>query len=302
VRELEAVAPTEATVLIRGETGTGKELVARMIHRLSRRRLRPLVTVHAAALSPALVESELFGHEKGAFTGAAERRIGHVEAAEGGTLFLDEIGELSGELQVKLLRLLQEREFSRVGGSRTRRSDVRLIAATNRDLEAALAAGRLREDFYYRLNVFPLKLPPLRERIDDIEPLVRHFVARFSANVGKHFDHIDRAALARCREYGWPGNVRELENLVARAVILCPPPLFTMNPQAQAEASAPGGGLDTLRAIVRAHIVRALKASRGKIYGADGAARLLGLKPSTLQAKLKRLGIDRHALRQDPCP
>ena len=254
-----------------------------------------MVTLHGAALSSTLIESELFGHEKGAFTGAEHRKLGRVELADGGTLFLDEVGDLPEETQIKLLRLLEQREFERVGGTQVRRVDVRVVSATNRDLEQALVEGRFRDDFYYRLNVFPIIVPPLRDRLEDIEPLLNHFLRRTSQKIGKHFAHVDRQTVLRCRDYPWPGNVRELENLVERSVILCPPPVFSMNPQAQAETSAPGSSLNSLQAIMRAQIIRTLKISGGKIYGEDGAARMLGLKPSTLQAKLKRLGIDRKA-------
>ncbi len=292
-RQARLVASADATVLLRGETGTGKEVAARTIHRLSPRREGPFVPVNCGTLSGDLVASDLFGHERGAFTGAVERRPGRVERAGGGTLFLDEIGELVPDLQVRLLRFLQEREFERVGGTETLHADVRVVAATNRDLERLRAEGRFRDDLYYRLNVFPIRMPPLRERREDVGPLLGHFVARYARKAGKRFDHIDRQTVLRCEEYPWPGNVRELENLVERAVILCPEPVFTLNPFAQAEASAPGSAQTTLNAVVRAHIVRVLKLCGGKIYGEGGAARLLGLAPSTLQSKLKRLGIDR---------
>jgi formate hydrogenlyase transcriptional activator len=290
------VAPTETTVLVTGETGTGKELVARAVHRGSPRRQGPFVAVNCGALSDELVASELFGHEKGAFTGALELRPGRVERASGGTIFLDEIGELSVELQVMLLRFLQEREFERVGGTQSLRADVRVVAATNRDLGRLRSEGRFRDDLYFRLNVFPIRVPPLRERPEDIPSLLEAFVERCSRKAGKHFSTVDRQSLARCQEYPWPGNVRELENLVERSVLLCPEPVFFLNPFAQAEAAAPGSAHTTLDALVRAHIVRTLKLCRGRIYGPEGAARLLGLKPSTLQSKLQRLGIDRTKL------
>jgi transcriptional regulator with GAF, ATPase, and Fis domain len=293
LRAVDLVAPTDSTVLLRGETGTGKEVVAREIHAKSRRAAGPFVAVNCGALSPELVASELFGHERGAFTGAADRRPGRVERASKGTLFLDEIGELPGELQVKLLRFLQEREFERVGGTETLRADVRVVAATNRDLEKLRVDGAFRDDLYYRLNVFPVRLPPLRERKEDVEPLLRLFLDRTSRKAGKRFGHVDVQSIERCLEYPWPGNVRELENLVERAVILCPEPVFSLNPFAQAEAAAPGTAFTTLDALIRAHVVRALKLCGGKIYGTDGAARLLGLKPSTLQSKMLRLGITR---------
>jgi formate hydrogenlyase transcriptional activator len=287
------VAPTDTTVLVGGETGTGKELVARAIHKGSLRRNGPFVAVNCGLLSSELLESELFGHERGAFTGAVQAKPGRVERAAGGTLFLDEIGDIPGDIQVRLLRFLQEREFERVGGTETLHANVRVIAATNRNLNKLREEGRFRDDLYFRLNVFPIRIPPLRERREDVEPLLRHFVERYSKKVGKRFATIDRQSILRCEEYPWPGNVRELENLVERSVILCPEPVFFLNPFAQAEAAAPGAPTTTLQALVRAHIVRALKLCNGKIYGPEGAARLLGLKPSTLQSKLKRLGIVR---------
>src|SRR6185295_976743 len=247
-------------------------------------------------LSGELLASELFGHEKGAFTGALQQKLGRVERAAGGTLFLDEIGELPVDFQVRLLRFLQEREYERVGGTETLRADVRVVAATNRDLSRLRSEGRFRDDLYFRLNVFPIRVPPLRERREDVAPLLQHVVDRCSRRVGKRFASIDRQSVLRCEEYPWPGNVRELENLVERSVILCPEPVFFLNPFAQAEAAAPGAPQTTLQAIVRAHIVRALKLCDGQIYGPEGAARLLGLKPSTLQSKLKRLGIDRERI------
>ena len=296
LHDVALVAPTETTVLVCGETGTGKELVARAIHSESPRRKGPFVPVNCGLLSGDLIASELFGHEKGAFTGAVEQRVGRVEQAAGGTLFLDEIGDLQADLQVRLLRFLQEREFERVGGIRSIRGDVRVVAATNRELERLRSEGRFRNDLYFRLNVFPIRVPPLRERREEIAPLLKVFVERYSRKVGKRFATIDRQTILRCEEYPWPGNVRELENLVERSVILCPEPVFFLNPFAQGEATAPGSAHTTLDALVRAHIVRALKLCDGRIYGSDGAARLLGLKPSTLQSKLKRLGIDRGSL------
>jgi len=296
LQEVGRIAPTDATVLIRGETGTGREVVAREIHRRSSRATRPFVEVNAGALSGELAASELFGHERGAFTGAAERRLGRAELADGGTLFLDEIGDLPPAVQVQLLRFLQERRFERVGGTKTIRVDVRLVAATNRDLDRLRADGRFRDDLFYRLNVVPIRVPPLRERREDIPVLIRHFVDRHARRLGRRFDHIDRQCLAAAEEYGWPGNVRELANLVERAVILCPEPVFTFNPFAQAESAPPGGSQTSLHAIIRAHVLRAMKLCRGKIYGSDGAARLLGLPPSTLQSKLKSLGLSREDL------
>jgi len=293
LRDVALVAPTETTVLVTGETGTGKELVARAIHKGSPRRNGRFVAVNCGLLSSELLASELFGHERGAFTGALQQKPGRVERAAGGTLFLDEIGDLPGDLQVRLLRFLQDREYERVGGSETLHADVRVVAATNRDLGRLREEGRFRDDLYFRLNVFPIRVPPLRERKEDVEPLLRHFVERYSRKLGKRFASVDRQSILRCEEYPWPGNVRELENLVERSVILCPEPVFFLNPFAQAEAAAPGAPTTTLQALVRAHILRALKLCGGRIYGPEGAARLLGLKPSTLQSKLKRLGISR---------
>ncbi|MCW8129922.1 MAG: sigma 54-interacting transcriptional regulator [Planctomycetota bacterium] len=295
--KVERVAPSDATVLLRGETGTGKELLARRIHRQSGRRDRPFVAVNVAALPSELASSELFGHEQGAFTGAHARRIGRVELARGGTLFLDEVGELSADVQVKLLRLLQEREFERVGGSETLRADVRIVAATNRDLEASRTEGTLRDDLFFRLNVFPIRVPPLRERKEDVESLLGHFLEKHAARAGRSFDEIEAETFRRAVDYPWPGNVRELENLVERHVLLCDGPVFSMDPGWDADAPAaavPRVGLP-LKDLVRDHILRTLRHARGKIYGEDGAAALLGLNPSTLQARLKVLGIDRKA-------
>ena len=214
------VAPTDSTVLITGETGTGKELVARAIHKSSHRAARPFVSVNCAALAPSLISSELFGHEKGAFTGATQRRLGHFELAGGGTIFLDEVGELPADTQIALLRVLQEREFERVGGGKPISVDVRVIAATNRDLGAATADGTFRGDLFYRLNVFPIEVPPLRERKEDISTLLKYFLERYARKAGKRFQEIDRLTLDLCRSYGWPGNIRELQNVVERSVIL----------------------------------------------------------------------------------
>ena len=300
VRELIArVAPTDATVLIQGETGTGKELVARMIHAASTRRERPLITVNCAALPRELVESELFGHEKGAFTGAVQQRRGRFELADGGTLFLDEIGELSPEAQSTLLRALQQGEFERVGGSRPLHVDVRVLAATNRDLRAEVAAGRFRQDLFYRLNVVPVLLPSLRDRRDDIEPLLRHFAQRASRRLGRRLDSIAPAFIELARGYDWPGNIRELENLIERALIVCGDPCLDashlLQPPAPAAAEAPGATADvvTLNAVERGHILRALEAVNWKIEGADGAAARLGLNASTLRGRLRKHGIRR---------
>ncbi|HEV8070529.1 MAG TPA: sigma 54-interacting transcriptional regulator [Planctomycetaceae bacterium] len=297
------VAPTDASVLISGETGTGKELIARAIHSNSKRRDRPLIKVNCAALPTGLVESELFGHEKGAFTGAISRRIGRFELADGGTIFLDEIGEIPLEVQVKLLRVLQEREFDRVGGGKSPISvDVRVIAATNRDLLSAVREKTFREDLYYRLNVFPLRLPPLRERKSDI-PLLAHFlVKKYATSIGKSIARISAEALVRLDAYDWPGNVRELENIIERAVILAPGPVLDIDPDVfvpRAVGSQFGDGEQSspsLEDVERAHICKVLDESSWIIEGPKGAARVLGLHPNTLRSRLKKLGIARPPL------
>jgi formate hydrogenlyase transcriptional activator len=293
LRRAARVAPTDATVLIQGETGTGKELIARAIHRRSRSRERPLVQVNCAALPAGLVESELFGHEKGAFTGAVTRKVGRFELADGGTLFLDEIGELPLELQAKLLRVLQEGEFERVGGTQTLTADVRVIAATNRDLAAAVQAGGFRADLFYRLNVFPLTLPPLRERQEDIPLLVQCFLARMAKKLGKTLTGLSEASLARVLRYAWPGNVRELHNVLERAAILARGPLVeieeALEPRLQASGHARPAA--SLQDVERAHILRVLADTNGVIEGPRGAARILGLHPNTLRFRLQKLGI-----------
>jgi len=301
--QLALVASTDSTVLVLGETGTGKELVARAIHDRSPRREHPLVKVNCAALPRELVESELFGHEKGAFTGATQQRRGRFELADGGTLFLDEVGELPLEAQAKLLRVLQEQEFERVGGTRTLRADVRLIAATNRDLGSRAAAGEFRADLFYRLNVFPVTVPALRERREDIPPLVAHFLAKSARKLGRSFEGVAPSFLERAMAYDWPGNIRELENVVERAAILSRGSLLdalepfgaTAAPsRAEAPASAaahvpaPAG---TLEDVERAHIQRVLGETRWVIEGEQGAARTLGLNPSTLRGRMRKLGI-----------
>ena len=318
--QVRLVAATDSSVLLLGETGTGKELIARAVHLASVRRDRPLIKVNCAALPVGLIESELFGHEKGAFTGANERRIGRFELANGGTIFLDEIGELPQETQVKLLRVLQEREFERLGGRQTLRVDVRVIAATNRDLPAAIAEGTFRQDLYYRLNVFPVRIPPLRERREDIPLLVHWFTRRFAGKIGRRVDRVPRQTMDRLIAYAWPGNVRELENVIERAVILSTgfelevapellPPSVVVPPKARAAAeplgAAPathpddgtsGGPQDaSLEAIERGHIVAALRETGWRIDGPTGAARLLELNPSTLRSRMKKLGIRRSS-------
>ena len=283
--EIAQVGPTDSTVLIQGETGTGKELVARAIHEASRRRERALVTVNCAALPRELVESELFGHEKGAFTGATQQRRGRFELADGGTLFLDEVGELPLEAQAKLLRVLQSGEFDRVGGTRALHADVRVIAATNRDLQAQVAAGRFRSDLYYRLNVFPVAVPPLRERRGDIPGLAQHFAAKASRKLGKPLRDLSGTFLERAGAYDWPGNIRELENMVERALILADGELLF-------PAAAPAAGdAENLEDVERSHIRSVLERTRWVIEGDKGAARILGLNPSTLRGRLRKLGI-----------
>ena len=295
LQQIEMVAPTDSTVLVRGETGTGKELIARAVHRLSSRRDKPFIAINCATLSPELIASELFGHEMGAFTGAVKRKLGRLELASGGTFFLDEVAELPVEMQGKLLRVLEEREFERVGGTKTIRVDVRLIAATNRDLDAARAERRFRDDLYFRLNVFPIRVTPLRERKDDIEPLLMYFLRRYAQKADKKFEQVDRRTIERCLLYPWPGIVRELENLVERSVILCPGPVFSMDPLLDADALARAPSrVPRFDEAVREHLIHVLEMTRGKIYGPGGAAEMLGLKPSTLQAKLKKLGLNRR--------
>jgi formate hydrogenlyase transcriptional activator len=289
------VARTDSTVLITGETGTGKELVARAIHRLSPRSSRAFVSVNCAAVPRELIASELFGHEKGAFTGATQRRLGRFELAHGGTLFLDEVGELPTETQVALLRVMQERAFERVGGSAAVRVDVRVIAATNRDLEAAIEAGTFRRDLYYRLDVFPIAVPPLRERADDIPLLVEYFIDRYARQAGKRIRQVSTRTLDRLRAYPWPGNVRELQNVVERSVIVCDTDEFTVDESWLSTAAAGDrrGLGSTLAGHERAIIEDALRASDGRVFGPSGAAARLGVARSTLESKIRVLGIDK---------
>jgi formate hydrogenlyase transcriptional activator len=309
LEQVALVAGTDSSVLILGETGTGKELIARAVHAASARTARPLIKVNCAALPSGLIESELFGHERGAFTGALERRIGRFELATGGTIFLDEIGDMPLDVQAKLLRVLQEREFERVGGTKTLAVDVRVIAATNRDLRAAVASGTFREDLFYRLNVFPIALPPLRERTEDIPLLVHYFVTRFAQRMGRTITRVPSEAMRRLQAYGWPGNVRELENVIERAVILSAGaeldlsgerlPAFTAAraappaPPAMAPPIDTGGAPTTIEDIERQHIASILKQTRWRIDGPGGAARLLDINPSTLRSRIKKLGIRR---------
>lgn len=295
VREqIAQVAPADSTVLVQGETGTGKELVARAIHDQSARSERVLIKINCAALPRELVESELFGHEKGAFSGAVQQRRGRFELADGGTLFLDEVGELSPEAQAKLLRVLQEREFERVGGTRSLRVDVRVIAATNRDLHADVQASRFRADLYFRLNVFPIMLPPLRERREDVPFLLQHFAARTARRLGRVIDGISPAFLERASAYHWPGNIRELENVVERALIMSRGGMLDASELVAASggaAYAAPANTATLEEVERAHIRRVLDGTDGRIEGDHGAARLLGLNPSTLRGRMRKLGM-----------
>jgi formate hydrogenlyase transcriptional activator len=306
LEKVDLVGATDSSVLVVGETGSGKELIARAVHARSRRRERPLIKLNCAALPTSLIESELFGHERGAFTGAIERRIGRFELADGGTIFLDEIGEIPLEVQTKLLRVLQERELERVGGTKTIRVDVRLIAATNRDLAAAVAAGTFRQDLYFRLNVFPIEVPPLRERREDIPVLARHFVGRFASKVGRRITRIPDDVMRRLVAYDWPGNIRELENVIERAVILSAGPELDGVGELAAQRVSPApatskleGPVDRapaglpLEEVERRHILDVLKRSGWRIDGSRGAASILRVNPSTLRSRMKKLGIRR---------
>jgi PAS domain S-box-containing protein len=294
LKNVERVAPTNSTVLITGETGTGKELIARAIHNLSLRKDRPLVKVNCAAIPAGLIESELFGHEKGAFTGALTKKMGRFEVADKGTIFLDEIGELPLDLQAKLLRILQEGEFERVGGTQTFKMNVRVIAATNRNLEQLSKSGHYRPDLYYRLNVFPIHLPALRERQDDIPLLAQYFVRRFAANFGKKIDRIPERLWTALQRYPWPGNIRELEHVIERAVILTEgPELAVVDWLSSPSQTGNGGTFLTLEELERDHIVRTLEHTNWRVSGEKGAAKILGLNPTTLEARMKKLGITR---------
>jgi formate hydrogenlyase transcriptional activator len=296
------VAPTDSTVFITGETGTGKELMARAIHKRSYRSSRAFVSVSCAAIPVSLIASELFGHEKGAFTGALQRRLGRFELAEGGTIFLDEIGELPIETQIALLRVLQEHEFERVGGNQTMRANVRVIAATNRDLKAAIEADTFRRDLFYRLNVFPLHMPPLRERKEDIPILVEYFIDRYTSKAGKKIRRIDKKTLDLLQSYPWPGNIRELQNVIERSIILCETETFSVDeswlvresPQTQ-PASQPLS--DKLVTLEKEMIEAALTESRGRVSGPTGAAAKLGIPPSTLESKIRSLKISKHRVK-----
>jgi formate hydrogenlyase transcriptional activator len=300
IRHVKQVAGVDTTVLLTGETGTGKEVVARAIHALSPRSDRPLIKLNCGAIPQGIVESELFGHERGAFTGALQRRLGRFELADKGTLFLDEVGELPLDVQIKLLRVLQEGELERVGGGRPVRVDVRLIAATNRDLEAEVAAGRFRSDLYYRLAVFPILMPPLRERPEDVPALVRHFLRLFQRKLGTPVRMLAPEALARLQAYAWPGNIRELQNVIERACVLATGAVLDVADVLPGSAGAPEGEpaddepLATLEESERLHVRRALAATNGRIHGPDGAAALLGINGSTLRSRMQKLGIAKH--------
>jgi formate hydrogenlyase transcriptional activator len=300
---IDRVAPTDSTVLITGETGTGKELIAHAIHRRSSRSGRALVKVNCAALPAELIASELFGHEKGAFTGALQQRIGRFETAHGGTIFLDEIGELTQEMQIALLRVLQEKEFERVGGNRTIHTDVRVIAATNRDLQREVNEGGFRADLYYRLNVFPIHSPSLKQRGDDIPILVDYFVSRFATRMGKRIRQVDRRTLEALQRYSWPGNIRELQNVIERGVILADSEVFRLEPGTLPEESHSSPLLPALESAVndlQTQIEAVLKETRGRISGPDGAAARLGIPASTLESRIRALKINKHQFRGRP--
>src|SRR5260221_3149190 len=297
------VAPSDSTVLITGETGTGKELVARAIHRRSHRASRAFVSVNCAAIPRDLIASELFGHERGAFTGATQQRLGRFELANGGTLFLDEVGELPAETQIALLRVLQEYEFERVGGTRRIRTDVRVIAATNRDLQGAIRAGSFRSDLFYRLYVFPIEIPSLRERRADIPLLVEYFIIRFARKAGKNIKRVNKKTLELLQSYPWPGNIRELQNVIERSVIVCETEIFSIDeswlplPLPATESKRHAELPRRLEAQEKKIIEEALKASRGRVFGPTGAAAKLGIPRSTMESKIKSLKIDKNRFR-----
>jgi transcriptional regulator with GAF, ATPase, and Fis domain len=309
LRDVQEVSRTDATVLILGETGTGKELIARAVHLASRRRDRPLVKVNCAAIPAALIESEFFGHEQGAFTGATKKRDGRFALAHGGTIFLDEIGELPIDLQVKLLRVLQEGEFEPVGSSQTRKVDVRVLAATNRDLQQAVRNGKFREDLYYRLNVFPIEVPPLRKRGNDIALLAAAFARKFAQRMGRTIEPLSEDCLRRLKGYSWPGNVRELQNVIERAVITSRDGRLNLD-RALPESGKPAAAepisseaterrvrtAKELEALERANLIAALETRGWQVAGENGAAQLLGMKPTTLSSRMKALGIERRRL------
>jgi formate hydrogenlyase transcriptional activator len=303
------VARTSATVLITGETGTGKELIARAVHKRSERSEHAFISVNCAAFAPALISSELFGHEKGAFTGATQRRLGRFELADGGTIFLDEVGDLPPDTQVALLRVLQEREFERVGGTQPIKVDVRVIAATNRDLPAAASRGSFRSDLFYRLQVFPMEVPPLRDRREDIALLVEYFIDRYSRKAGKNIRHVSRETLELLESYAWPGNIRELQNVIERSVILCETETFSIDESWLPQQPQPFPAVKRTNRIElprrleeqeKNMIEEALAASGGRVFGATGAAARLGIARSTLESKIKSLNIDKNRFRTSP--
>jgi PAS domain S-box-containing protein len=304
--QIDKVAPTNSTVLITGETGTGKELIARSVHQRSERSEHAFISVNCAAFAPALISSELFGHEKGAFTGATQRRLGRFELAVGGTIFLDEVGELPPDTQVALLRVLQEREFERVGGTQSIKADVRVIAATNRDLRAAVANGSFRSDLFYRLQVFPIEIPPLRERREDIPLLVEYFIDRYARKSGKTIRHVNKKTLQLLQSYPWPGNIRELQNVIERSVILCESDVFSIDeswlhlPFPATESKRHIELPRRLEAQEKDMIEEALKESRGRVFGPTGAATKLGIPRSTLESKIKALKIDKNRFKTSP--
>ena len=303
VSRISKVAPTDSGVLITGDTGTGKELVARAIHRRSRRSSHAFVSVNCAVVPRDLIASELFGHEKGAFTGATQRRLGRFELAEKGTLFLDEVGELPAETQTALLRVLQEHEFERIGGAGSIRTDVRVIAATNRDLDAAIAGGTFRSDLFYRLNVFPIEMPPLRERREDIPLLVEYFLNRYARKAGRHFTAVDKKSLELLQSYAWPGNIRELQNVIERSVIVSETETFSVD-ESWLSRRPSSTGLDVrpnlfnrLPAQEKALIEAALRECGGRVYGPSGAAARLGMPRTTLESKIRSLKINKNRFR-----
>jgi formate hydrogenlyase transcriptional activator len=295
---VEQVAPANTTVLVLGETGTGKELIAAAIHNMSPRKEQPLITVNCAALPGNLIESELFGREKGAFTGADARRVGRFEVANRSTLCLDEIGELPLELQAKLLRVLQHNEFERLGSSHTTKVDVRIVATTNRDLEEEIRKGRFRQDLYYRLNVFPITVPPLRQRKEDIPQMVQAFVERYSRKMGKEITSIQKETMKTLQDYPWPGNVRELESVIERAVILCPGPVFHLMDKLESSSPSLSSVMRTLEETERNQIQKILSETGWRIEGKDAAAAILGIHPSTLRARMHKLGIVRPEIKE----
>jgi DNA-binding NtrC family response regulator len=294
----EQVAPSNTTVLVTGETGVGKELIAAAIHNMSPRKERPLFTVNCAALPANLIESELFGREKGAFTGADTRQVGRFEVANGSTLCLDEIGELPLELQAKLLRVIQHNEFERLGSSHTIKVDVRIVATTNRDLALEVSKGRFRQDLYYRLNVFPITVPPLRLRLDDIPLMVQFFTERYSKKLGKQITSIQKETMKALQEYPWPGNVRELESIIERAMILCPGPVLQLTDKLEISSPALSSAVRTLEETERNQIIKILSETKWRIEGKDGAAAILGLHPSTLRARMHKLEIIRPQINE----